>query len=142
MIDGAYQKKGVYTIFNQIVKTTLPNILIKVIVLEGFDDSVHYSTERTEITNDFKEQFNNIQKTNVDFIKVDYACVIHNSARQGWMYEFYFYDNTDIDNPVIKDQIVVNEYEYVILPDNTKVSFYKQGTYNQDGTYTEGELIQ
>jgi hypothetical protein len=142
MIDGSYQKQGVYTILNEIIKTTLPNLLIKVIVLEGFEDSVHYSTERTEITNDFKKQFNDIQKIHVDFIKVDYACVIHNSTRQEWMYEFYFYDNTDTEAPVIKDQIVVNEYEYLILPQNIKVSFYKQGVYNEDGTYTEGELIQ
>lgn len=144
MIDGSYQKQGVYTILNEILKTSLPPILIKVIVLDGFEDSVHYSAEKQSIMDDFTEQFNNIQKIHVDFIKVDYACTIHNSLRAEWMYEFYFYDNSEPEAPIIKDQIIVNEYEYLVLSEEStiKVSFYKQGVYNEDGTYTEGELIQ
>lgn len=144
MIDASYQKVGVYTILNEIQKTQIPKLLIKVIILEGFYDSVHYATERVDILNDFKTSFVEIQGIKVDFIKVDYAPIIHNVTRAEWMYEFNFYDNTDPDNPIIQNQIVVNEYEYLILgeDDPVKISFYKQGTYNVDGSYTEGDLIQ
>lgn len=144
MIDASDQKDGVYTILNEIQKTQMPKLLIKVIILEGFYESVHYTTERVDILNDFKISFEEIQGIKVDFIKVDYAPIIHNATRAKWMYEFNFYDNTDPANPIIKNQIVVNEYEYLILgeDDPVKISFYKQGTYNADGSYTEGDLIQ
>jgi hypothetical protein len=113
-------------------------------VLQGFEESIHYTTERVDILDAFKASFVEIQEIKVDFIKIDYAPIIHNVRRAEWMYEFNFYDNTDPENPIIKNQIVVNEYEYLILgeDDPVKISFYEQGTYNPNGSYTEGALIQ
>lgn len=144
MIDASNQKVGVYTILNEIQKTQMPKLLIKVVVLQGFEESVHYTTERVDILDAFKASFVEIQEIKVDFIKIDYAPIIHNVRRAEWIYEFNFYDNTDPENPIIKNQIVVNEYEYLILgeDDPVKISFYEQGTYNPNGTYTEGALIQ
>jgi len=143
MIDASYQKKGVYVILNEIQKTQMPPLLIKVTVLQGFEDSVHYNDDRLQILNNFEDNFAIMQGIKVDFLKVDYAPIIHNDERKEWMYDFNFYDNTDPDNPVIQNHIIVNEYEYLTLgtDDPVKISFYTQGEYIEGGEYIGGELI-
>lgn len=144
MIRGSYQEVGVYTILNEIQKNQVTKLLIAVIVLTGFEDSVHYTSDRLDILNDFKDNFVIIQGIKVDFVKIDYVPIIHDDTRKKWMYDFNFYDNTNPDNLLPKNHIVVNEYEYLSLgeDDPVKVSFYKQGTYNANGTYTQGDLIE
>lgn len=127
--DSVHEEKTVEIIINEIQNKDLTTtIKIRVIVRDGFVDSLHKATEVEAITEDFTEQFESIQKAGIDFSKMNYVCTIKTVARE-YMYDFDFYDATDEANLILMNLVEVEQFEYVNLPTEVEVDFYRQ-----DGT--------
>lgn len=124
-----YEEKGAEVVINEIQNLSLVTTMIKirVIVKDGFVDSLHKATESQAIKDDFIEQFISIQKAGVDFSKMNYVCTIKTVERE-YMYDFDFYNADDEANLVPMNLKEVEQYEYFNTPteDEVEVDFYRQ----------------
>lgn len=120
-IDGDYQEKGVEVTINEIQNKSLAVMIkVRVIVKDEFVDSLHKDIEVDEITMDFIEQFDKIQKSGVDFLKTNYVCTLKNEDRE-YMYDFDFYDAENEGSLILMNSVSVEQFEYFNTPTQSEV---------------------